>query len=95
MGNPRDAIRSAPVGPEGAAGGRPDSRSPGQKALSLLAFSPKKGAQIIKKVLESGDRQRRAQRRCDIDELKVKKIFVEKGIPLKRFHARAKGGATA
>ena len=33
------------------------------KALDLLAFSPKKGARIIKKVLESRDRQRRAQRR--------------------------------
>ena len=25
------------------------------------------------------------------NELKVKKIYVERGIPLKRFHARAKG----
>jgi len=39
--------------------------SPGREALSLLAFSPKKGAQSSR-VLESADSQRRAQRRLPI-----------------------------
>jgi large subunit ribosomal protein L22 len=61
------------------------------KALSILAFSPKKGAGIIKKVLESAIANAEHNDGADIDELKVKTIFVEKGMVLKRFTARAKG----
>jgi large subunit ribosomal protein L22 len=61
------------------------------KALNLLAFSPKKGAQIIKKVLESAIANAEHNDGADIDELKVKTIYVEKGAVLKRFSARAKG----
>jgi large subunit ribosomal protein L22 len=64
---------------------------PVEKALNLLAFSPKKGAQIIKKVLESAIANAEHNDGADVDELKVKRIFVERGIPLKRFQARAKG----
>ncbi len=61
------------------------------QALNLLAFSPKKGAAIIRKVLESAIANAEHNDGADIDELKVTKIFVEKGPVLKRFHARAKG----
>nr|WP_184414889.1 50S ribosomal protein L22 [Rhodocyclus tenuis]MBB4245901.1 large subunit ribosomal protein L22 [Rhodocyclus tenuis] len=61
------------------------------KALNLLAFSPKKGAGIIKKVLESAIANAEHNDGADIDELKVKTIYVEKGAVLKRFSARAKG----
>ena len=61
------------------------------RALSLLTFSPKKGAAIIKKVLESAIANAEHNAGADIDELKVKTIFVEKGMVLKRFTARAKG----
>jgi large subunit ribosomal protein L22 len=64
---------------------------PVEKALNVLAFSPKKGARIIKKVLESAIANAEHNDGADIDELKVKRIFVERGMPLKRFHARAKG----
>jgi len=64
---------------------------PVEKALNLLAFSPKKGAQIIKKVLESAIANAEHNDGADVDELKVKRIFVERGMPLKRFQARAKG----
>jgi len=64
---------------------------PVDKALNVLMFSPKKGAQIIKKVLESAIANAEHNDGADVDELKVKKILVERGIPLKRFHARAKG----
>ena len=64
---------------------------PVDKALNLLAFSPKKGAGIIKKVLESAIANAEHNDGADIDELKVKTIFVEKGMVLKRFTARAKG----
>lgn len=61
------------------------------QALSILAFSPKKGAGIIKKVLESAIANAEHNDGSDIDALKVSSIYVEKGAVLKRFTARAKG----
>ena len=61
------------------------------KALNILSFSPKKGATIIKKVLESAIANAEHNDGADIDELKVSSIYVEKGMVLKRFTARAKG----
>ena len=62
-----------------------------EKALTLLSFSPKKGAVIVRKVLESAIANAENNDGADIDELKVTRIYVEKGPVLKRFHARAKG----
>ena len=62
-----------------------------EKALNLLTFSPKKGAVIIRKVLESAIANAEHNDGADIDELKVKTIFVEQGASLRRFTARAKG----
>jgi len=64
---------------------------PVDQALNVLAFSSKKGARIIKKVLESAIANAEHNDGADIDELKVQTIFVEQGSVLKRFHARAKG----
>jgi large subunit ribosomal protein L22 len=61
------------------------------QALNILAFTPKKGATIIKKVLESAIANAEHNNGADIDELKVARIIVEKGPVLKRFTARAKG----
>ena len=62
-------------------------------ALNILTFSPKKGAEIIKKVLESAIANAEHNNGADIDELKVTSIYVDKGIVLKRIRARAKGRA--
>ena len=62
-----------------------------EQALSILAFSPKKGAQVIKKVLESAIANAEHNDGADIDALKVRAIIVEQGTVLKRFTARAKG----
>ena len=51
----------------------------------------KKIDQAIKKVLESAIANAEHNDGADIDELKVKTIYVEKGAVLKRFTARAKG----
>ena len=64
---------------------------PVDKALNLLAFSPKKGAKIIKKVLESAIANAEHNDGADVDELKVKTICVDKATTLKRMSARAKG----
>ncbi len=64
---------------------------PVDQALNILTFCPKKGATIIKKVLESAIANAEHNDGADIDALKVKTIHVEKGMSLKRFTARAKG----
>ena len=64
---------------------------PVDRALNVLAFSPKKGAVLIKKVLESAIANAEHNDGADIDALKVKTIHVERGAFLKRFQARAKG----
>src|SRR3970040_2167805 len=64
---------------------------PVDQALSILAFTPKKGAGVIKKLLESAIANAEHNDGADIDTLKVKIIHVERGAFLKRFQARAKG----
>ena len=64
---------------------------PVDKALNILAFSPKKGAGVIKKVLESAIANAEHNEGADIDDLKVKTVYVDQGSVLKRFTARAKG----
>jgi large subunit ribosomal protein L22 len=64
-----------------------------EEALDTLTFSNKKGAQIIKKVLESAIANAEHNEGADVDELKVSTIFVDEGISLKRIKPRAKGRA--
>lgn len=61
------------------------------QALNILTFNSKKSAVIIKKVLESAIANAEYNDNANIDQLKVKTIYVEKGTVLKRFIARAKG----
>ena len=70
-----DLVRGMPVG----------------KALDVLAFSPKKGARIIRKVLESAIANAEHNDGADIDELRITTIYVDKADTLKRMSARAKG----
>ena len=60
-------------------------------ALNILTFTQKKAAGIIKKALESAIANAEHNNGADIDELKVKTIYVEQGASLRRFTARAKG----
>ena len=64
---------------------------PVEQALNILMFSPKKASKIVQKVLESAIANAEHNDGADIDELKVKTIYVEQGATLKRFTARAKG----
>lgn len=65
-----------------------------ERALNILAFSPKKAAGIIKKVLMSAIANAEHNESADIDELKVAKIMVDEGPTFKRMRARAKGRGT-
>ena len=60
-------------------------------ALNILTFTQKKAAVIIKKALESAIANAEHNDGADIDELRVKTIYVEQGTTLKRFTARATG----
>ena len=61
------------------------------RATNLLAFSDKKAAQLIRKVLLSAVANAENNLGADVDELKVARIFVDEGAVLKRMYARAKG----
>jgi large subunit ribosomal protein L22 len=60
-------------------------------ALSQLRFMPKKGAELVLKVLESAVANAEHNHGADIDELKVAAIMVDTAPLMKRFAARAKG----
>lgn len=64
-----------------------------EEALDILTFSPKKGAAVVKKVLESAIANAEHNEGADVDELKVSTIFVDEGITMKRIKPRAKGRA--
>ena len=64
-----------------------------ETALEILQFSGKKGAEIIKKVLESAIANAEHNDAADVDELKVSTIFVDEGMTMKRIKPRAKGRA--
>jgi large subunit ribosomal protein L22 len=70
-----DTVRGKPVG----------------NALATLKFMPKKGAELVRKVLESAIANAENNLGADIDELRVSRVEVNIAPVLKRMHARAKG----
>ena len=69
------------------------------EALEILGFTRKKSAVLIKKLVESAiaNAEFKAQRgsdRVDVDNLYIRKIFVDQGPTLRRFRPRARGMAT-
>ncbi|MEX0941228.1 MAG: 50S ribosomal protein L22 [Pseudomonadales bacterium] len=72
-----DQIRGKPVG----------------EALNTLNFSTKKGAHLVRKLLESAIANAENNEGADVDELSVSRIFVDEGMTMKRIRPRAKGRA--
>lgn len=64
------------------------------QAITTLRFMPKKGAGIIKKVIESAVANATQDDKADVDNLYVKKIIIDGGPSLKRISPRAQGRAT-
>ncbi|MDH5177150.1 MAG: 50S ribosomal protein L22, partial [Gammaproteobacteria bacterium] len=64
-----DMVRGKPVG----------------NALATLRFTPKKGADLVRKVLESAIANAENNHNADIDALKVDLIYVDEAPTLKRF----------
>ncbi len=62
-------------------------------AIARLEYSTKKGAKILRKVIESAMANAENNDNADIDELRVTKLCVDQGPTLKRMRPRAKGRA--
>ena len=67
-------------------------RSVGE-ALDILNFSTKKGAHLVRKLLESAIDNAEHNEGADVDELSVATIYVDEGMTMKRIKPRAKGRA--
>ena len=62
-------------------------------ALNILNFSTKKGAYLVRKLLESAIANAEHNEGADVDELSVSRVFVDEGLTMKRIRPRAKGRA--
>jgi large subunit ribosomal protein L22 len=62
-------------------------------AITALRFLPKKGARLLKKVIESALANASQNEGIDVDTLYVKSIFIDGGPMLKRIMPRAQGRA--
>ena len=63
------------------------------EALRILTYSPKKGAALIKKVLNSAISNAEHNEEADVDDLTVSTVTVDQGMTMKRLMPRAKGRA--
>ena len=66
---------------------------PVERAINLLTFSNKKGAGVVKKVLDSAIANAEENDGADIDELRVSAVEINQGPVMKRLRARARGRA--
>jgi large subunit ribosomal protein L22 len=65
-----------------------------ESALNTLRFMPKKGARILRKVIESALANASQNEAIDVDTLYIKTIFIDGGPMLKRIRPRAQGRAS-
>ena len=73
-----DVVRGQPVG----------------NAISTLKYMPKKGAELVHKVLWSAVENAQNNQGLDVDDLKVTRIMVDAAPQFKRFGSKAKGRGT-
>jgi len=64
------------------------------QAITTLKFMPKKGAGILRQVIESAVANATQDDQVDVDNLFIKKVTVDGGPSLKRIRPRAMGRAT-
>jgi large subunit ribosomal protein L22 len=63
------------------------------QAVKILAFTKKKGAYLLKKLIESAVANAENRKVIDIDNLYIKTVMVDEGPAIKRFRPRAQGRA--
>ena len=66
---------------------------PVDQAIDTLNFSDKKGAPLVRKVLDSAIANAENNEGADIDELVVAAIHINDGVTIKRIRPRARGRA--
>lgn len=64
-----------------------------EEALNLLSLIPPRGANIIKKLIQSAVANAQQNSGIDVDNLYIEKVFADQGPVLKRFRPRAMGRA--
>ena len=64
---------------------------PAAAALNELAFSPRRIARDVRKVLQSAIANAENNHQLDVDKLIVKEATVGRAFTMKRFHARGRG----
>ncbi len=64
---------------------------PALEALGLLRFMPQKGAKILEKVLKSAVANAKNNDKLEEEKLVVSEVYVNKGITMRRWQARARG----
>ena len=64
-----------------------------EQAIDFLSFSKKKGARVIKKLLDSALANAENNHNADIDKLRIQSLIVNQGMRLKRIKPRARGRA--
>ncbi|MXW53896.1 MAG: 50S ribosomal protein L22 [Gammaproteobacteria bacterium] len=62
-----------------------------EQAFDILQYGVQKGAPLVRKVLDSAVANAETNWGADVDELKVEEVYVNEGVRLKRFRARARG----
>lgn len=63
-------------------------------AINTLRFMPKKGARILRKIIESAVANASQNEAIDVDTLYIKTIFIDGGPTMKRIRPRAMGRAS-
>jgi large subunit ribosomal protein L22 len=67
---------------------------PVAEALEILAFTNKRGAKVLRHLLDSAVANAQARKLSDVDQLVVKRILVDQGPAYRRFRPRAMGRAS-
>ena len=65
-----------------------------EEALTILKFTPGKGAQIVEKVVQSAAANAENNHEMNRDALYVAEIYANKGPTMKRFRAGSQGRAS-
>ncbi|TBV83235.1 MAG: 50S ribosomal protein L22 [Desulfobulbaceae bacterium] len=64
-----------------------------ETAINTLRFMPKKGARILRKIIESAVVNASQKKGTDVDDLYIKTIFIDGGPTLKRIRPMPMGRA--
>ncbi len=67
---------------------------PVNEAITRLKLTPRKGADMIAKVIQSAAANAADRHGADVDSLRVRTLLVDEGPRLKRFTPRAQGRAS-